>query len=282
LTPIESKLPPQRFAKNRERVPVPPRVGHEENDLTRPTVANLERDSTLERLAIGQPGLSLDMHYPAAATNLSVPRPEVALEGQRHFRAPAQPWMYELPKAFEKRALRSIPQWITARVRPEGQLQAHDCATRTDELDRGVWQLSSFQPTDMGMRSTNGLGDQTLAQSGTDASIAHVCPEAPQRSTDDSSSPVGRTFTRRHPRASCQRGLAAGLATSGLPMEHRVFQATTEPPGPYGQAAFLRRLERVTFQATTGPRGRCGLGAFVCSLEHPMCRSTGLAAEWLA
>lgn len=237
--------------------------------MTRATVANLEPDPPLERLAIGQPGLGLDAHRPPSTAHLRVPRPEVALDGQRYLGAPAKSGVNHLPKALEEPPLRPIPQGIPARVGTNGQLQTHYGATRTHELDRRVPRLSSLQSTDVGMRSPNGFGDEALAQPSTDTSIAHVGADAPERSANRPLSAVCWTFPGRHVPAACQRDLSRDSSGNWPPMALPMFQATNGVQVMPLSGALVRPLEHPMFHSLTELLGRGVRTILVRHLEHP-------------
>jgi hypothetical protein len=250
-------------------VPVRSRVGHQEQDVTGATIANLERNPPLERLAVGQSCLGLDAHRPSSTANFRVPRPEVALDGEWYFCAPAKPWLNHLPKALQERTLCSISQRISAGIRPNGQLKTHDGAAGTDELDRRISQLSSLQPTDVRVRSTDCLGDEALAQSGTHASIAHVGSDASQRGTDSPLAAVGRTFTGRHAAEWWQPGLFRRSTGDWLQVAHPMFQAAIGIGICAAGVPFLRQLEHPMFRPTAGRPGRGLQIDLLRQLEHP-------------
>ena len=97
--------------------------------MTVRVVAELQCETPLESLAVGNPRLGLDARAPRGwvpAGNLRIPGPEVTLDRQRRFGSPAQAWVEPCPEPFEERQLRTIPNRISGRVRTDRQLKPDD------------------------------------------------------------------------------------------------------------------------------------------------------------
>lgn len=264
--PVERQSLPQPIAKRCECVPVRPSVGHEEENVTRASVADLERDPPPESLAVGEPRLGLYVHQPSSTANLGVPGPQVPLDRQRHFRAPAQAWVQLAPKAVEQRGVGSIPERIAGGVRADREFQPNDRTARREEIGRRRIDLPSLKATELASRYARAVRRELLAQPASDARFSDVSAHSPGSRACRPSSAVRGPLSCRHDREAWQGALYSPFSSpSGRP----TAQTTTGAGGWAVSDTVIRGLGPPAAQ-TPNERGawRFG-GSFVRPLGRP-------------
>ena len=188
--------------------------------MTAGVVAELERQPTLEGLAVGDLRLGLDPSPPRrrlGADDLSIPRAQVTFDRQRHFRSPAQRWVEASAKAFKERELRPIPYRIPSRVRADREIQPDNSTIGSEKIDARIGHLAAFESTDSGVGRSDRAPDFRLAQTRRDPRESCVIGDPAHCTPGSPSSSIGRAVPDWHPSRSCQLALHSGSTANRTP-----------------------------------------------------------------
>jgi hypothetical protein len=251
------------------------RVGNEEDDVSVGIVAQLQGEASLERLSIGDVRLGFDACSPSArplAHDLRIPRPQVALDRQRHLGSPAERRVEAYPETFEERQLRPIPNRIAGRIGADREVEADHGTVGCHELQRSILGGGSLESADLGMRDADRLGYVSLAEPSTNSSLPRIERHPMKQLAAASPSSIRGPFTRRHRHGWSQGPLHGGFIGK---MERPAFKRAKEQPRTAPGGVFARHLERRAFQSSEEWSARACSGHTDRHLEHPAFQGAG-------
>ena len=175
-----------------------PRRRDEEDGSVEARVAQLQHDSTVDGLDVTEPCLSVDPDCEFPANECRVPRPEVALDGDRYLRSPGQGITHPGAKPIKQRQLRSVAKATARRIRSSRQLQADDAEQpRRDQHERHVAMAAALDEAHLGIRQPDRPADRRLTEfrpirasrisrnSSSSSRSPRRCPRSPDRSFVD-------------------------------------------------------------------------------------------------
>ena len=193
--------------------------------MTARIVAELERELPLERLRIRDPRLCLDPAAPwvwQGATNLRIPRPQIPVERERNFRAPAKARVELRSHPLQQSLRAGIPQLVPGRVCTQPEVESDDGAVRAEERDIRH-ELPALEPTDPRVRAAKGAPELSLAETRRDPSRPTVLDDAAEGDATSSPASIGAPFLTRHRRRWSLR-----------PMHWRSFEPLLTVAGSHG------------------------------------------------
>ncbi len=186
-------------------------VRHQEDEVTDGIVSEFQGEPPLQGLAVGDPRLRLDPSPPAVrwrAADLRVPRPEVAIDREWHFRAPAERWVEPRAKPLEKRKLRPVADRIAGRIGADREVKADEPRTTPPELRHRTCDPSSPRSNRPELAVRRARRGRDLAQTQARGDAGESVRRSPTRRTRSRQSPssaIGRAFARSHRRISVAR-----------------------------------------------------------------------------
>src|SRR5215207_7516580 len=121
---VERKQWREHLASSGDSSPVGPRIRKDEEDSLDTAVSGLQGDASSKRLAVRQAGLVLDCDSVSTIRDGLVPRPLVACITDGHFRPDAEAWPQSEAERTDQAEMAGIAEWISARTRPNRQVQA--------------------------------------------------------------------------------------------------------------------------------------------------------------
>jgi hypothetical protein len=111
------------------------RVKKQQGHARHIAVTKLEREPTLERLAIAWSRLRFDAMSPAGPNDDDVPAASIARVGERDFGLEPKRSMETSPESLNQRGVRRVPHRFAARVNTQEELQPHSRQENGGTLD---------------------------------------------------------------------------------------------------------------------------------------------------
>ncbi len=251
---VERQEGMERGPNGREGRPVRARVGHEQDQDLGPAVTLLERQLPFERLGVIDSGLSLHVCRPRIGPDHGVPRPKVAVDREGHFRRHPDRRMELATQTRKERLLRPIAKRVPGGIGPQHELETDHGAACADEVGVRRTDLASLEPTDARVGCSNRPADRPQAEAGTDAGLAKVGRDAAHADARLPSTPIARSFPRRHRHGGWQLALTCDLPGPSGVVVPPAFQPTLGRPAPTPYAPPTRPVVPPAFQRA--PRAR--------------------------
>jgi len=177
------------------------RVRHEKDHMTSRIVAPLQIDSSLESLAIGNPGLRLDPCSPwrgCPPVHFRIPSAKVAFDRNGHLGPPSESRVDASTKPLEQGELGPVPYWIAGRIGPKHEVETDNRAVVGKKRKIRERNVAALQPADARMGRANRATDFRLAEPGTDPGESAVIGHAAHSAAAASPRTIRKTFSRCH------------------------------------------------------------------------------------
>jgi hypothetical protein len=209
------------------------------------TVAQLQGELSLERLAVIDHRLRFDRYLPPLASDHRVPRPEIADDREGHFRPEGEPGAEAYPKALEKPCVARVANRIATREGPDHHVEADHVSDARDGVQRRRLKCASLDSIHLGPREAARPGDILHAQTGAPSRRPQLPAEAPARGGGGPSGAVSRRLPGRHRRPVSRATLIRPLADRLPPSERYVDRLPRRRPSsdalPVGRTNCRRR-----------------------------------------
>jgi hypothetical protein len=161
-------------------------------------VSELPRQSSLQRLHVGDPRLGLDGDLPARPYDDGIPGAKVPWDRQRHFRAPRQSGVKLLPQPLEQADMGDVPNRIGGWVQPDGELKSDSDREPGELLDRRVREPTELDSADLAMGHPDCRAYLTLAQTRSHSGLPEVSADGCPDLRGDRVGPIDPAFPRSH------------------------------------------------------------------------------------
>lgn len=152
-------------------------IEKQQHEIVGTTIAQFQREATLQRLAIPWSCLSLDADRPRAAGDNCIPGPSVRRARKRHFGSEPQRTMKKGPKATQECCVSDVPERLARRKCPGAQLQTHCCKQARSLLDRQIGRQASLDPAVLRLRESHGMSDHLTAETPVQSSAVDLVQE---------------------------------------------------------------------------------------------------------
>jgi hypothetical protein len=160
----------ERRTGRRERRPIAPGVGDEQQNPIESAVAPLQLEPALDRLNVFEDGLGLDPDRPTRAADNRVPGTTITFDREWNLRPPSKVRVDASSKPAEEALLRGVPDGISRGKRSHSELETNGCRDAGDRPEIGLPDPTGFDPGDGGAfdaaRRTHSVATQSGGASG--------------------------------------------------------------------------------------------------------------------